>query len=73
MPVPKRALDIAKNKAILERVKRMEHIKQRHDASVKELYHLEMFQNMLDYNPSAFINDIRYNKVYMVFVFFFLI
>lgn len=60
---PKSTLDSCKNDAISSRVKKMEAIKQRHDASVKELYHLELFQNMLDYKPAAFINDVRYNKV----------
>lgn len=63
MPPPKTTLDTLKNASILSKIKKMETIKQRHDASVKELYHLEMFQNMLDYNPTTFINDVRYNKV----------
>ncbi|KAG2230437.1 SNF2 family N-terminal domain-containing protein [Thamnidium elegans] len=62
MSEPKSTLDTSKNDAILSRIKKMEAIKQRHDASVKELYHLELFQNMLDYKPAAFINDVRYNK-----------
>lgn len=62
LPAPKTPLDIARNNTIETRLKRMEEIKDHHDASVKELYHLELFQNMLDYNPKSFINDIRYNK-----------
>lgn len=63
LPAPKTPLDTVRNDNIENRLKRMEEIKDRHDASVKELYHLELFQNMLDYNPKTFINDIRYNKV----------
>lgn len=68
LPAPKTPLDIARNSTIETRLKRMEEIKDHHDASVKELYHLELFQNMLDYNPKSFINDIRYNKVKVILV-----
>lgn len=63
-PVPRHALDKVRQQAMKTRVDAMAQLKQGHDESVKELYHLEMFQNMLDYNPSAFINDVRYNKVH---------
>ncbi|CAO3649019.1 unnamed protein product [Mucor hiemalis] len=61
LPAPKTPLDTIRNDNIENRLKRMEEIKNCHNASVKELY-LELFQNMLDYNPKTFINDIRYNK-----------
>lgn len=65
MPEPKTTLDTSKNVAISSRITKMESIKKRHDESVKELYHLELFQNMLDYKPEVFINDVRYSKVNM--------
>ncbi|RCI05867.1 swr1 complex component [Rhizopus stolonifer] len=54
--------DTSRNDEISKRLKQMEIIQQHHNASVKELYHLELFQNILEYNPNAFINDVRYNK-----------
>lgn len=60
---PKTPLDKLKNEAIQSRLDEMTSIKDRHDGHVKELYHLELFQNMLDYNPKTFIHDVRYNKV----------
>jgi helicase SWR1 len=62
-PKPKTPVQQVRNEWILERQRKMQEIKTRHDASVKELYHLELFQNMLEYNPTTFINDVRYNKV----------
>ncbi|KAL7310692.1 swr1 complex component, variant 2 [Mucor circinelloides] len=62
MPEPKTSIDQQKNDLIAQRLTQMEKLQQDHDKSVKELYHLELFQNMLDYKPNAFINDVRYNK-----------
>jgi helicase SWR1 len=62
-PKSKTPVQQVRNEWILERQTKMQEIKAHHDASVKELYHLEMFQNMLEYNPTTFINDVRYNKV----------
>lgn len=59
----KKKSDTVKNEWITTRLDRMAEIQQDHDASVKELYHLELFQNMLDYNPTSFLNDIRYHQV----------
>ncbi|KAI8984238.1 SNF2 family N-terminal domain-containing protein [Mycotypha africana] len=60
-------LDNLKKDCIEERLGRMAAIQQQHNASVKELYHLELFQNMLDYDPHAFINDVRYNTYVAVY------
>ncbi|KAI8647815.1 SNF2 family N-terminal domain-containing protein [Parasitella parasitica] len=62
LPKPKTAIDQQTNDLISQRLSRMETLQQDHDRSVKELYHLELFQNMLEYKPNAFINDVRYNK-----------
>ncbi|KAI9481072.1 MAG: SNF2 family N-terminal domain-containing protein [Benjaminiella poitrasii] len=62
MPDPKTVIDKLRNEATEPRLNELQDISRRHDASVKELYHLELFQNMLDYNPHVFINDVRYNK-----------
>lgn len=61
-PKPRTPIQKVRNEWILARETKLQAIKTRHDASVKELYHLEMFQNMLEYNPTSFINDVRYNK-----------
>lgn len=63
MPKPTTSIDQQKNDLIARRLSQMEKLQQNHDKSVKELYHLELFQNMLDYNPKTFINDVRYNQV----------
>jgi helicase SWR1 len=63
LPAPKTPLDTLKNEAIATRLEQMTSIKDRQDGHVKELYHLELFQNMLDYSPTNFIHDVRYNKV----------
>ncbi|CEP12838.1 hypothetical protein [Parasitella parasitica] len=57
LPKPKTAADQEKNELISQRLSRMETLQRDHDRSVKELYHLELFQNMLEYKPNAFIND----------------
>ncbi|KAL9537738.1 hypothetical protein MBANPS3_011512 [Mucor bainieri] len=62
MPKPASSIDQQKNELIAQRLSQMEKLQQTHDASVKELYHLELFQNMLDYKPTTFINDVRYNQ-----------
>lgn len=63
LPKPRSSLDMEKNDLISQRLARMEKLQKDHDKAVKELYHLELFQNMLEYKPNAFINDVRYNKV----------
>ncbi|KAK4508893.1 uncharacterized protein ATC70_013516 [Mucor velutinosus] len=62
MPKPTSSIDQQKNDLIAQRLSQMEKLQQNHDKSVKELYHLELFQNMLDYKPDTFINDVRYNQ-----------
>ncbi|KAI7901569.1 SNF2 family N-terminal domain-containing protein [Cokeromyces recurvatus] len=62
LPEPKTPIQRLRNQEMGKKLICMQEVCQRHDASVKELYHLELFQNMLDYNPKAFINDVRYNK-----------
>lgn len=63
MPTPTSSIDQQKNDLVAQRLSQMKQLQQEHDKSVKELYHLELFQNMLDYKPDTFINDVRYNQV----------
>ncbi|CAO3640242.1 unnamed protein product [Mucor fragilis] len=62
MPTPTSSIDQQKNDLVAQRLSQMKQLQQEHDKSVKELYHLELFQNMLDYKPDTFINDVRYNQ-----------
>lgn len=64
MPKPTTELDKTRNEAILQRQHELEKILDQHESKVKELYHLEMYQNMLDFDPKKnLVNDLIYQKV----------
>ncbi|RCH79376.1 hypothetical protein CU097_002004, partial [Rhizopus azygosporus] len=63
MPKPTTELDKTRNEAILQRQHELEKILDQHESKVKELYHLEMYQNMLDFDPKKnLVNDLIYQK-----------
>ncbi|KAL0093523.1 SNF2 family N-terminal domain-containing protein [Phycomyces blakesleeanus] len=64
LSIPKTPLDQMRNEWLLEREKKLQAILSRHDATVRELYHLEVYQTMLGYNPEAMArnNDERLLK-----------
>ncbi|KAG0741599.1 hypothetical protein G6F23_007461 [Rhizopus arrhizus] len=60
---PKTELDKLRNEAITKRQNEIKHVLNKHENKVKELYHLEMFQNMLDFDPKVNLaNDLIYQK-----------
>lgn len=62
---PKTELDKLRNEAITKRQNEIKHVLNKHENKVKELYHLEMFQNMLDFDPKVNLaNDLIYQKVF---------
>lgn len=62
---PKTPLDKLRNEWLSERETKLQDILTHHDAAVRELYHLEVYQNMLEYNPDlmAQSSDERLLKV----------
>ncbi|KAI8393900.1 SNF2 family N-terminal domain-containing protein [Radiomyces spectabilis] len=48
---PKTPLDKLRNDWLIERETQLQTILDRHDAAVRELYHLEVYQDMLSYDP----------------------
>ncbi|KAI8987187.1 SNF2 family N-terminal domain-containing protein [Pilobolus umbonatus] len=63
-PEPKTEVEKSRIEWIVEREQKLRSIYSDHQTAIRELYQLEMFQNMLDYHPqsTSFIHDIRYKK-----------
>ncbi|KAI9499562.1 SNF2 family N-terminal domain-containing protein [Zychaea mexicana] len=63
---PATPLDQVRNGVLSDKAKELQTIYEQHANNLRELYHLEVNQNMLDYNPSAFAPgsflDERFNK-----------
>lgn len=59
----KKKNDSVKNEWISTRLNRMAEIQKEHDTNVKELYHLDLFQNLLEYNQTSLTSDVRYHQV----------
>ncbi|KAI7879525.1 hypothetical protein K492DRAFT_208210 [Lichtheimia hyalospora FSU 10163] len=57
-------LDLYRNDVLTEKAKELANIYDHHTDTVRELYHLELHQNMLDYNPGQKENvyDERFKK-----------
>ncbi|KAI8078854.1 SNF2 family N-terminal domain-containing protein [Halteromyces radiatus] len=61
-PTPQSTLDKIRNQAIRERELELQTCLARHDTLVREWAHLEVYQSIVDYDPTSFNTDERVTK-----------
>ncbi|CAO3627674.1 unnamed protein product [Cunninghamella echinulata] len=61
-PAPKSSVDRLRNEKIRDRELELQRILAHHDTMIRELAHLEVYQTILDYQPTILNNDERVKK-----------
>ncbi|KAI9303969.1 SNF2 family N-terminal domain-containing protein [Cunninghamella echinulata] len=61
-PAPKTSVDRLRNEKIRDRELELQRILAHHDTMIRELAHLEVYQTILDYQPTFLNNDERVKK-----------